>query len=249
MGNRISDWLEAEPLPRELHARVMGDRRLAAPGGGALRARVAFATAAVVVLLVGGGLGSILLRGTRPAGVTAVGASSPSPSTAAAATPSPSPSYTAPVVAPSPSPEDAQCHTADLTVTMGTSSGAAGTRYVPFHAKNAGTHTCTVSGYFGLALLDASGQQVGGTPRRDPFLPGSTPPAGPVSLVPGASAMFTFHWSDVQSSSQPCPTASRVELTAPNQYDHVFIPALTADGTKIAPCQPGGSGLTPVSVS
>ncbi len=134
----------------------------------------------------------------------------------------------------------------DLDVTIGQAQGAAGTIYVPIYARNHASRTCTLSGYFGVALLDAVHQQIGGNPRRDPDPTGATPQTGPVVLAPGASAMFIFHWSDVQSSSQPCPTAVQLELTAPDQYDHVFVPARTADGTAIVPCSPGGIGLGPV---
>ena len=239
MGNRISDWLLGEPIPRELHVRVMGDRRLSTAGGGALRTRVAFATAALVVLLVGGGLGSILLRGTHPGGAAAVVAGSPSPS----ATPTLAPLVTTPTPSATADLAQAPCHTVDLTINLGPALGAAGTRFVAINAMNHSSRTCTLTGYFGLALLDASGKQIGGDPARDPD---AHPQQTTITLNPDTAGQFLFHWSDVQSSAQPCPVAAQVELTAPDQYDHVFLPARTADGVSIAPCSPGGTGVTTV---
>jgi hypothetical protein len=67
-----------------------------------------------------------------------------------------------------------------------------------------------------------------------------------VTLAPGGGATFFIHWSDVPNTPQPCPVAAQVEFTAPDQVDHVFVPARTADGTVIAPCSPGPTGLTAV---
>jgi hypothetical protein len=243
MRDRINDWLKSEPIPPDLRARVMTDRRLAGGGGrGVVRSRLAVATAALVVLVVGAGLASVLLRGTPPGGP--VGAVSTSPTAGSTPETSPSPSDSLPAVTPTPpAPGMTLCLTADLGVAIGHSQGAAGTIYVPFDVTNHATHICTVSGYFGMALVDPSGKRVGSDPTRDPA---PTPAPGAVTLAPGAMATFTFHWSQVQGSSTPCAPAAQVELTAPNQSDHVFIPARTADGATIAPCYPGGSGLTVV---
>jgi hypothetical protein len=246
MRDRVNDWLQGEPIPPLLQARVMSDARLQARPAAVLRDRMAFATAALVIVVIGGGLGTILLRGNRPSRAVSVVPSSP-PTSAAPAT-SPSPGQQGPVVIlPSPLPipsADTQCQTSDLAISIGQSNGAAGTIIAPINVTS--TRTCTLQGYFGLALLDASGRQVGPTPMRDPNTFGASPQAGPVVLARGATAWFYFRWSDVQNTPQPCPAAAQVELTAPNQYDHAFIPARTADGTTIAPCSPGTTGLTAV---
>jgi hypothetical protein len=242
MRDRINDWLRAEPIPRDLRARVLTDRRLAAGGGTVVRSRLAIATAALVVVVGGAGLASVLLRGTPPGQVGVLNPPPASPTPDAA----PSPSDSAPAVAPTPTPVAPgipSCLTPDLSITIGHSQGAAGTMYVPFDVTNHAARTCTLSGYFGMALVDTSGRQVGSDPTRDPA---PTPAPGPVTLAPGAVATFTFHWSQVQSSSAPCAPAAQVELTAPNQLDHTFIPARTADAAIIAPCYPGGSGLSVV---
>ncbi|MGI8609621.1 MAG: DUF4232 domain-containing protein [Candidatus Dormibacteria bacterium] len=251
MPNRLTDWLQAEPVPGDLRRRVMGDPRLATRTGSAFRSRLAFATAALVVMVLGAGLGSILLRGSRPSGVVAVVPSPLAPSQAVSSSPTASPS--APAPSPTPTlmppvlPVGARCRTGDLGITLGQSQGAAGTVYVPVRVVNISIHPCTISGWFGLALLDASGKQVGGDPRREPNPQGPNLAGTRMDLAPaGPSLTFMFHWSHVQSTSQPCPTAVQVELTAPDQYDHAFLPARTADGMSIAPCSPAGMGLTPL---
>ena len=249
MRNRITGWLQAEPIPQELNGRVLSDPRLVAPPAGAFRARLAFATAALVVLAGGVGLGSIVLRGTHPSGVVGLVPSSPTPAGSPEA--SPSASGSVPALVPSPVPTMpatvVACRTADLAISIGHASGAAGTIFAPFNVTNRGSAACTLHGYFGLALLDSSGRQIGSDPTRDVGAFGASPQPAPLVLAPGAGARFYFHWSDVQSSAQPCPTAAQVELTAPDQYDHAFIPARTSDGAAIAPCSPGGTGLTEVS--
>ena len=249
MRSRIASWLQAEPIPRELNGRVLLDPRLRARPDGAPRSRLAFATAALVILVVGVGLGSILVRGTRPSG--GVGALPSSPSAGPSPETSPSTTVTVPAIAPSPIATGAAavmaCRTADLTITIGQANGAAGTIIAPFNVINRGTGPCTLQGYFGLALIDSSGRPIGPAPARDSGAFGASPRVGPLVLVPGAAARFYFHWSDVQGTTQACPAANRVELTAPDQYDHAFIPAQTVDGVNIAPCSPGGTGLTQVS--
>ncbi|HEV1997779.1 MAG TPA: DUF4232 domain-containing protein, partial [Candidatus Dormibacteraeota bacterium] len=248
MRNRITSWLQAEPVPDDLRARVMADPRLSAQPGAAFRGRLAFATAALVVLVVGAGLASILLRGAHPAGVVGQVPASPS-ATPSSLAPAPSPAPASPAAAsPAPTPSVApaqtspallpKCRTTDLAVVIGSTTGAAGTIYSNFNVTNRTSAACSLQGFFGLALLDAAGQQVGGTPRRDPSAISPTL----VRLAPGGSTAFTFHWSDVQSSPQPCPTAAQVVVTAPDQFDHVVLPARTADGGRIAPCEPGGTG-------
>lgn len=208
--------------------------------------RLAFATAALVLVVLGGGLGTVLLRANQPAtGPVGVATASPSPSAPAPSSVPTTGPVTAPTASTSAPPSTPQCLTSDLGITIGHAGGAAGSIYVPFNATNHSARACSLTGYFGLALLDAAGKQVGGNPSRDPN-PNPTPQVGPLTLNPGATATFTFHWSDVQNSTQPCPQAAQVELTAPNQVDHQFIPARTADGMTIAPCSPGGIGLTPV---
>jgi hypothetical protein len=259
MRSRLNDWLQGEPIPRELHGRVMGDPRLATRGGGGFSSRLALVTAALVLVVVGGGLGSILLRGTHPTGGVANVPSSPSPSASKEASPSAAPSDSPasapsqPVVVPSPqpsptpSPTIVACPTSDLTLTLGSNQGAAGTIYQVVDARNHSTKPCSMQGYFGMSLQDSSGHMVGSTPVRDNTGTNTSPPPKLfVVLQPGDTASFTFHWSDVQSSPQPCPTASQVELTAPNQFDHAIISARTSNGITIAPCSPGQVGLGPV---
>jgi hypothetical protein len=164
---------------------------------------------------------------------------SPTP-VAPSATPAATPSApSSPIVGP--------CLTSNLAVTMGRANGAAGSIGTIFRVRNASTAVCTLVGYFGLDLLDSAGHRVGQVPSRDPGLEASSPVAGPIRLGPGDTAGFSLLWGNNNAVPGPCPQASQVELTAPDQYDHVFIPAMTADGITIAPCGNGYVDLGPVT--
>jgi hypothetical protein len=126
------------------------------------------------------------------------------------------------------------CDTLNLHVTPGTTGVAAGSVVLRLAVSTASTEPCLLSGYFGLALLDGRGAPIGPDPSRDPGLGSGAGPAT-VTLDAAHPAWFALEWSDSTGSSV-CVTAARIELTAPNQTDHVSVPARTAGGGAIAPC-------------
>ncbi len=54
-----------------------------------------------------------------------------------------------------------QCTTGQLSVSVGQAQGAAGSVIIPLVFQNTGTTSCTMQGYPGVSLVDASGAQVG----------------------------------------------------------------------------------------
>lgn len=136
------------------------------------------------------------------------------------------------------------CRTADLTITLGQSNGAAGSTLVDFELQNQTDQSCEIDGYFGLQLLGAEGEPVAPPPSEDAGL-GSSTAAAPeqVTLVSKGTATFEFEWG---SEGNSCSPAKSVELTAPGQTDQVQIPALTSDGVTIAPCGNGETSEGPV---
>jgi hypothetical protein len=62
-----------------------------------------------------------------------------------------------------------------------------------------------------------------------------------VTLSAGQSAYFNLGYSDVPSGSETsCPTSASLEITPPNAYDHLTIPA------QLAPCSSGTITVSPV---
>ena len=53
------------------------------------------------------------------------------------------------------------CHTADLSMIIGHSSGTAGTTYTNLELTNTSTHACNLNGYPKVVLLSATSQQLG----------------------------------------------------------------------------------------
>jgi hypothetical protein len=116
-----------------------------------------------------------------------------------------------------------------------------------FRVRNATSTACTLQGYFGLDLLDSARHRVGEAPNRGTGLEASSGVAGPIRMNPGGTAGFSLRWGNINAGPGECPQASDVELTAPDQNDHIFIPAKTADGITIAPCGNGFPELGPVT--
>jgi hypothetical protein len=172
---------------------------------------------------------------------------SPSASPAEAASPSPSaaaPSPGSATSAPSNAGTPDRCHTAGLAVTPAGRTGAAGTIVDTYRLANQTTAPCVVFGFAGMQMLDAAGAPI---PTRMVRLGGMfSQQAGPsrFTLQPGAAASFQAAWSDVPHGSEgPCPQSSRLEVTPPDEFDHVIL-AVT-----IAPCGGGEIDVTPLRAS
>ena len=70
-----------------------------------------------------------------------------------------------------------------LSLSQGSSSGAAGTIYKNAVITNTGTDTCTVTGYPGVFMIDSGGTQVGSGAAANSLYAAAT-----VTLVPGGKA-------------------------------------------------------------
>ena len=120
----------------------------------------------------GGGGGSNNAAKTSP--VTHMGGSTDR----VVATTTKSPAATATSTAP------ATCQTADLSMSLGTGEGTAGSVYEPLQLTNKGSSACTLYGYPGVSFVTAgSGDQVGAPASRNPQHAAVT-----VTLAPGAMA-------------------------------------------------------------
>jgi Protein of unknown function (DUF4232) len=175
------------------------------------------------------------------------------------ATPTPVPTP-ADTTAPGPSPTPAatpvapvagdRCHTGGLRITFAGSQGAMGTIVNTFRVANTVEVPCTLFGFVGMLMLDDAGHPLPtrvvrsggifstqGGPAR--FLLGPGTPA-----APSAGATFQAAWSDVPHGSEgPCPQAAQLEITPPDETDHVVLPV---SGWSLAPCAAGEIDVTPM---
>ena len=102
------------------------------------------------------------------------------------------------------------CRTADLTIALGQSQGAAGHEYVPVRFTNNGTSTCTLAGFPGVSFVGgAAGTQIGSPAKRATGGTTST-----VTLQPGAVASSTLGVSSITSNSSFTHAAFVVDPTA-----------------------------------
>jgi len=167
-----------------------------------------------------------------------------SPSPPAAAQPAaPTAAPTAAPATPAPAGPD-RCHTGGLQVGFAGSQGAAGTIFDTFHVTNTGTSPCTLYGFVGALMLDSAGHPLPTRVVRNGGMFGNQ--AGPSRFLvqPGTAATFQAAWSDVPHGSETsCPSAAQLEVTPPDEFDHVVIPV---SGWSIAPCGAGEIDVTPL---
>ncbi len=136
------------------------------------------------------------------------------------------------------------CLTGSLQIAAVNGSGAAGTIEMAVTMTNQGP-SCTLYGYPGMQLLDASGSPIativvrGGGPMF-PDAAANQPPAQ-VTLARGAVAKFSLSYEDVPVGTETsCPTSTSSEITPPNNTAFAVIPLA------IAPCNNGTIHVSPV---
>lgn len=178
-----------------------------------------------------------------PAAVNHV-TSSPVPSAAApSATASPAPVHpTTPTPTPAAAPD--RCHTGGVLISFAGSQGAAGTIVDTFRVANTGSTPCSLYGFVGMLMLDASGAPLPTRVVRNGGIFGTQAGPSRFLLQPGSAASFLAAWSDVPHGSEgQCPQAARLEITPPDEFDHVIIPV---SGWSLAPCGGGEIDVTPI---
>ena len=169
--------------------------------------------------------------GARP---DAAGDTSPRLTTTTSPSPAPlASSVTAPTPATggesSPPAQENRCTAAMLTGTIEPQNAAAGHRYVTLVVRNKSQQVCTLWGYGGVDLLDASKNVL---PTQAERTLGPVPTL--VRLRPGAAAGKMLHWGVVATGDEPAdgpcqPPASGINVippdeTAPFEVDFEFGP-------------------------
>jgi hypothetical protein len=142
----------------------------------------------------------------------------------------------------------ARCHAAGLTVAEADNGAAAGSLSARITFTNISGATCTLAGYPGMQLLDAQGNALPTTVHRGAA--SSVPPVAErtVTLAPGATASFIAGWADATGySGDTCPTSTKVEVTAPNDYTSKVITwAIAPYGGTVQHLQCGLITVSPV---
>lgn len=193
----------------------------AGPGGvgaGCRRMRrllIGVVVSTVAVALLGACSGS----GGRTA--TAVRSSTTSPLATASTSVAPSTSTV-------PKPAASGCGLSELTVSAGPMGAGLGHAGLPILFNNSGTRTCTLSGYPGIAALDAGGNQVAQAQRTPNGylggLPSDSTPLPVVELPAGqtASALVEGTNNPVGTAAS-CPTYPQILVTPPNETHSVTL--------------------------
>ncbi len=122
----------------------------------------------------------------------------------------------------------AACTTSKLALAQARNFSAHADTDILFTLTNQAAAPCTVTGYPGATLLNATGTQVGPDAARHPS------PVTVVTLAPGAKAQF--HELDPQAACPDAPRAAQIRIFPPNQtasltrpvQEFVCHPAVTA---------------------
>jgi hypothetical protein len=138
------------------------------------------------------------------------------------------------------------CTAAELTPSYLGSNGAAGTIVLGFALKNSGSTTCHTYGWPGVEFLSSSGAALPtGSTRTTGDVVGSTP-AAELTLAPGEAASFRMVTSDMGPNGSGCPTASALQIYAPDDTVKmkVALHGVAACGkATLSPMLPGDSAF------
>lgn len=131
--------------------------------------------------------------------------------TASSATPTPTATGTA--------SETMPCATGDLTVThqADAGGGTAGSTYSSLIFKNSSQSTCTISGYPGTSLVNASGTQIGQPADKD-----TTNSIKTITLSPGGKVKSTLRVVNNNFDKGVCQEgATQIKVFPPDQTEAV----------------------------
>lgn len=191
-------------------------------------------------------------------GPTSHQAQTPAASPVPTESPTPTPTPT-PVPAASPpagtavsgwEPSLPACTSAQLTVTASWVPGAGGHRGDTLHFTNRSGGACGLTGYPGVAVLGAGGEQlIQATRTLGGYLGGmrSEGPIPVVQLAPGQGAAAMIEWiENPQEGQTTCPSYTSILVTPPNTYQSTELKLATrmyfCARLEIHPVLPGDNG-------
>ncbi|HUQ54910.1 DUF4232 domain-containing protein [Lentzea sp.] len=143
--------------------------------------------------------------------------SEPTPSSSASSSPSPAAESGAALAAVK------RCDSASLRGEVTPTDAAAGNRYGKFVVTNASSAPCTLNGYSGFQLENASGAVPTKLERK------ADPGPATVTLAPGGKATANLHWGIVPSGNEPVegscqPEPSKAAAIPPNETAPLSVP-------------------------
>jgi hypothetical protein len=140
------------------------------------------------------------------------------------------------------------CTTAQLSVTAGLNSGAAGTIGQVLLFQNTSTTTCLLHAFPGVAGLNSSGAQIVQATRevnQAPFS-GSAASLPTIQLTPGSTGSALVLGSDVpEGAATSCVTYAALLVTPPNALQSVRVDVSLpgCSGLRVGPVYPGTTGM------
>ena len=197
------------------------------------------AVAVVSAAVVAGTVGTACSKASTPASSVATTApTTSSPTTTRAA---PSAASTTTTTAAGGRVAGARCGSSVLTAAPAGNSGGPGPLELTISFTSTASVPCTLDGYPGLQMRDASGGPIPTTVVRGGSYSFTSMPPAPVTLQPGASVRFNMGYTDVLVGTETsCPASASIDVTPPNAY-HAIPLAVT-----IAPCNHGTIVVSPV---
>ncbi|MGA2471146.1 MAG: DUF4232 domain-containing protein [Solirubrobacteraceae bacterium] len=116
------------------------------------------------------------------------------------------------------------CVSTQLAVVLGFQQGALGHIGQTVSFKNTSTTACTLYGYPGLQMLDASGSPIPTDVLRGIAYTVPAEPEHVVTLAPGGEASFDLGYANSTGfGNATCPASSEVEVTPPNDYTSITV--------------------------
>ena len=190
------------------------------------------------------GWGLVVAIGAAAVVLSSCGSSS-SNNTAVGTTMAPSPITASPTTATTASLAQGQasCRASQLHASRLASAAAAGHIVLTYGLRNVSGSPCTLFGYPGLQMTDASGKPLPTQVSHGGSYTFVAETPTPVSLSPQAEASFYAGYSDVPTGGETsCPQSAELEIVPPNNTGKITL----AD--QIAPCKNGSVTVSPVHV-
>jgi hypothetical protein len=198
-----------------------------------VNSRIVVLTLGALMLAAGCSSGSSDNSGSPVAGhTTKLHTHTASPTTPATVTPTPTVTVTAPTTV-------SRCLSSQLSLSLGSSQGAAGSTYRPIVFTNTGSHACELHGYPGVSFVDASGAQLGKAAREEPGKERT------VKLASGGAANALLQEPDpgvFTASDCQATQADRLRVYPPGETTPLFL----SDTERICTTKAGRTGVQPV---
>jgi hypothetical protein len=141
----------------------------------------------------------------------------------------------------SPVQQQASCQGSQLHASRLATAAAAGHIVVTYGLRNVSGAPCTLFGYPGLQMIDASGKPLPTQVSHSGSYTFVAETPTPLSLSPQAEASFYAGYTDVPTGGETsCPQSARLEITPPNDPGKITLT------DQIAPCKNGSITVSPV---